>query len=139
MTDLQRERMNAINIELIIHHVGKSRAIGAGALAAKVFIRGKSAARRVRELIHQLRKEGNPICSDNGLTGGYYYPADKDEARAAMVQLKKHALAEFAACVAIERGMIARFGEQLSLGLGIYEHPHDAMAGPRFTMEEGRQ
>jgi hypothetical protein len=35
--------------------------------------------REIREAIHELRKQGLPICSTGGFGGGYYRAADQDE------------------------------------------------------------
>jgi len=141
MTELQRTKANAIITSLSMRHTGKDRRVTAAALAKEIGLKGKCADRRARELIHELRKEGAPICSSNGLNNGYYYAANYAEGEEAVAEMRKHTRSVFEACAGIVRGLNASYGtpgKQLDLGFGIYESPHEDVTGPRFTTEDGR-
>ena len=78
-------------------HVGKGKAIDMGELYERVFGRYCSdkhnKARKIRELITELRREGLPIVSDHDKEGGgYYLAAAGKELEEYCKRLRKRAL-----------------------------------------------
>lgn len=121
ITTNQETKASEILGSLIAFHTGKKRRIRAQDLIKEIGWNFKSASRKLRLLIADLRKQGHPICSN----GGYYIPSTRQEAEQHISILKKHALSEFKVCNDIVRGLNARFGtpeNQLELGFDIYEY-----------------
>jgi len=71
---------NKILIHLKECHTGKGKAVSSFDLESTFQISG----RFVRRVVHTLRCEGNPICSDEN---GYYYAANEQELMETICQL----------------------------------------------------
>lgn len=72
--------------------------------------------RTIRKIIHELRLEGELICSDGD---GYYLPETVEEARRSMATFSARFKAMNETCKRLEASITERFGEQqgkLNLG-----------------------
>ncbi len=67
-------------LRVLSYHIGRSRAIGRDDLVLQVGYMGSaSTERQVREVIHQLRRQGFLICSAAGVEGGYWIAESRQE------------------------------------------------------------
>ena len=83
---LSSESLQAAVFDVLRHHRGRGHAIKLTGIIAELTIRGvlvgistANAERRVRDAIHELRNQGDLICSVASSDGGYFIAADKAE------------------------------------------------------------
>jgi len=91
-----REKLKSRLLEIMIGHIGRSKAIGMGELYEQVFGRPYNNrindTRRLRSLITELRKDGKGICSASTKEGSGYWIASADsELRDYCSKLRKKA------------------------------------------------
>jgi len=96
-------------------HLGRDHVICASALAQKL----NQSEVIVRQAIAELRIEGHPIASTNRAPKGYYIPASMGEAKECLEHLRSRVKKICMSAAGVERGLRARFGNQLELVLGV--------------------
>jgi biotin operon repressor len=88
---------------------GERYAIGGAELAKRLGMRGsQNDARIVREIVHELRKNGNPILASHD---GYFLPDSYQEADKFCNSLKAHAIEEIITRRDIRKGLATYFEE----------------------------
>lgn len=85
-------------------HSGRDKAISARALSKQFGIR----ERGVREIIHELRVQHMPVCSDPAI--GIWWPLDREDAKPAVDNLAKLFKPVREAKDGLEAGLDATFG-----------------------------
>lgn len=70
----------------------------------------------VRAMIAELRMAGQPIASSNRHPESYYIPATLEEANECMEHLRSRVKKICMAAAGVDKGLRARFGDQLRLG-----------------------
>jgi hypothetical protein len=100
-------------------HVGEAEAISSESLALWLktagFANVPDLQRKVRDIIHDLRQEGTPICSRAGK--GYFWPASLEEVEATHQYLDTIAKDQLYTAKQIKDGGIKLFGGQQGLGI----------------------
>lgn len=74
--DMKKEVLDCF----LADHVGRGNAVHSRVLERKYSLNGRT----LRNIVHELRQQGHPICSDST---GYYYAANQDEIENAAARL----------------------------------------------------
>lgn len=105
-------KRDVANMLYAFHH-GRQRSITSKQLAERLNLR---CATPVRAAIAELRCEGQPIASSNRQPEGYYIPASVEEANECLQHLHSRVRKICMAAAGMERGLRARYGDQLQFG-----------------------
>lgn len=122
MNRLKSNVNNALKKEvgtvLYAFHLGRARVICARELATKL----NQPEVLIRQTIAEMRMEGQPIASTNRAPKGYYIPASISEAKECLDHLRSRVRKISMSAAGVERGLRARFGNQIELAL--FDDPH---------------
>lgn len=72
---------------LKILHTGRHNAVNGKQLAVAMGYMGTDGPRRIREHIHELRRQHFPVCSDHD--NGYWFPASREDAEEGSAYIRK--------------------------------------------------
>jgi hypothetical protein len=126
MTDREKEILKSRLLMVMPHHIGKAKSIGMGELFEAVF--GEKYAhrindtRRLRKIVTELRRDGQPIISSSSRFGGGYYLASAGSECADFCEKLRHqALRKLAMEAKIRKVSLAELVGQLRLDLETME------------------